>query len=85
MKGKCRIKAIILIIQAQSLFFCCTVGQTASILCSALTAKTYPHSTLGDSVLCAYFLSLPEDSSMASHFLGRGIISTAIKKKIPSI
>lgn len=71
MKGKCRIKAIILIIQAQILFFCCTVGQTASVLCSALTAKTYPHSTLGDSVLCAHFLSLPEDSSVASNFLGQ--------------
>ena len=64
-------KAMILIIQAHILLFCCTVGQTASVLCFALTGKTYPHSTLGDSVLCAYFLSHPENFSVAFNFLGQ--------------
>lgn len=84
MKGKCRIKAIILIIQAWILFICCTVGQTASVLCFALTGKTYPHSTLGDSVLCTYFLSHPENSVWPLISWDRGIISIAVRK-IPSI
>ena len=85
MKGKWRIKAIVSIVRALVLFFCCLIGQSVSVLCSALTAENlYPHPTLGDSVLWGYFLSHPDTFSMAYNFLVQRYHQCSLKE-IPSI
>lgn len=84
MKGKCRIKAIILIIQAQILFFCCTVGrlpQFSALLWLQRPILIQPWVTQFFALTSFHFLKIPVWPLIS---WARGIISTAVRK-IPSI